>query len=113
MVWMGQWGWADLEGWVIRKTEGGSQRRSPWEKRSGTWTRPGARGHVEQWGRAQEMGWRPAEMGTHHLCCPRRGGSEQKTTQDQPLSVSQETPGAEGSRTPGEAMPRPGSSQLC
>ena len=89
------WGWADLESWVIRKTEGGSQRRSPWEKRSGTWTRPGARGHMERWGRAQETGWRPAEMGTHHLCCPRGVRAE-----DHPGPAPECVPGDSRSRRP-------------
>ena len=92
---LGRWGWADLESWVIRKTEGGSQRRSLWEKRSGTWTRPGARGHMERWGRAQETGWRPAEMGTHHLCCPRGVRAE-----DHPGPAPECVPGDSRSRRP-------------
>lgn len=79
----GRWGEADPEGWMMQKTEGGSQRRSRGRRDLGPRQGQG-RGHVGQ----------GSGDGHQALRCPR--GSKQKTTQDRSPSVPRETPGAEG-----------------
>lgn len=70
--------------------------------RGGTWS--GGAG-LRRWA-GGERRWAPIPYAA-------LGGSDQQTIQDQPLSLSPDTPGPDGPRTPGEALPGPGCSQLC